>query len=196
MNPPRRQSGVMKFLTDWWSQQHQVILHDESPQLPDTAANYKTKLCSVLNFCVCSGMGKIALQFRKNLSALLRPCFVRRKKITPPARSMLDEARLVLRFRSSYGSDAAMYIQSLDDAAETKQCPADIWYHLSYLNLSTFQFTLLPLHLPARPQAAGPCYDLVVCPDASFQSSIQQFSADMDFDSRWQVDFFIISVSE
>ena len=196
MNPPRRQTGVMRFLTDWWSQQHQVVLHDESPKLPPLRGNFQTQLCCVLNFCVCSGRGQVALFFHKSLASLLRPNFVRRQKVTPPGRSALDDALLVLRFRSSYSSsDAASYLPSLEEDVEPKPCPADVWYHLSYMNLTTFHCTLLPLHLATEGQC-GPGYNLVLPPDAAFQSSVEQFSADIDFDFRWQVHFFTVSRSE
>ncbi|CAE7439801.1 HIS7 [Symbiodinium sp. CCMP2592] len=196
MNPPRRQTGVMRFLTEWWSQQHQVVLHDESPKLPPLHGEFQTQLCCVLNFCVCSGRGQVALFFHKNLASLLRPHFVRRQKVTPPGRSALDDALLVMRFSSSYSSsDAASYLLSLEDDAEPKPCPGDVWYHLSYMNLTTFHCTLLPLRLATEGQS-GPGYNLVLPPDAAFQSSVEQFSADIDFDFRWQVHFFTVSRSE
>ena len=188
LNPPKKNTGLTHMLSDWWRDKHRVFLEDE--QEPAQAQGvFRPKLCCTLNFCICSGRGRLAWDFHTNVAALLRPHFRAKKKVKPPGRFLLDDAALVLRLESSFSPDNVDMIDPFDPEPVDVQPAGAVWLHLSYINLTSFVFTVLPLTWAAEDQGR---HTLLLKPDANFEVDALAWSKRVDFQYRWEMTLFEI----
>ena len=178
MNPSasgRAKTGVMKTLSKWWSKQREIFLHDAANAAAAPGV-FKPKICSILNLCMCAGAGQQAWFFHQNVVALLRPILRAKKKIKPPARILVDEARLIVKLSSSYSSSLPDDFDPCDATSEPAKIPAALWFHISYINLTSYHFTVMPLREISNRGA-----NLRVPDDVALSSDVAAWKTFIDF---------------
>jgi hypothetical protein len=208
--------GLSQKLERQWAKDHEMLNTNDTPPLQRCQDAFQPALCHRFGVCVCSGPGEQAYHFNRNLVFWLRRyTYARRKKKTdpkpkqPPARALLDKAFVVIKLSTRVGRDSNSDddLQSAADLADgwgelAIQClgnclPAeeetshDVWLHFSYVNFSTFDFTVLQLHSVGEPSADGR-QAVAVADEPVFGTAVEMFSKVIDFDKIWIASWYTI----
>lgn len=132
--------GLMGILEENWQKQHQIFFDEKAPPIPtrnsaEATHVFKPKDCMKLGFCRCEAPGKQAFVFWKKMCKSFKGFFTKGST----NRSKLDSGMAVLK------------LQSFHSLAFASEQSLPLYFHVGYINLKTWHFTLL------RLQPRGPC---------------------------------------
>ena len=190
LHPPTPKSGLLSLLTHWWREQHTVFLQPGDEADRDASAGFKQQLCCTLSLCICSGTGQLAFWMHDNVKKLLRPLLRTKQKVKPPGRILVDEAKLVLKLTAAATASAAEATVDPFAVEQYAEQPVDLYFHLAYINLSTYHSTLLQLR-PVEPLGST----LSVLPHPEFEMDTAAWAKHINFQWRWRLEFLVIQGS-
>ena len=172
--------GLMGLLEENWKKQHRIFYDEKATQIPGRKSHeashvFKPKDCMKLGFCRCEAPGKQAFVFWKKMCKSLKEFFAK----GGANRSKLDSGMAVLKLQSvAFESDQPLY------------------FHIGYINLKTWHFTLL------RLQPRGPCLASGVQPlelkfddgNLSVELAAKVF-CQLDLGQVWECHLFLTSTT-
>ena len=174
--------GLMARLEDDWSKRHLLYYHDKAPTIPSRKSAearhvFRPKPCMKLGFCMCDDHGQAAYHFWQKLQKALKPAFAKGST----GRSKLDSGLAVLRFQKGpEGPDM--------DACSGSE---PLYFHLGYINLKTWHFTLLQLAPRCRPSGNIQPLRLaderegILTPSDGIRLAVQLFAEHFNLEAMW-----------
>jgi hypothetical protein len=205
--------GLKRKLEERWDQRHSMFLDSKVPKVVDTPSKrFMQTQCQKLGICVCQGSGHEAFCLHQNLVALARPFFavpktrkpkgskVKVKNVKPQARRHLDKAYLVLSLTAARKEPAEQvddrnWGQLAVDLTRPAGEPISHWLHVSYVNCSSWHFSVLHLDEANEGKAREDgLHILKVQSPAKFTTSFEAFSEALDFDCTWTAKWHIMEI--
>lgn len=215
--------GLLQELAEDFQKKTDLIIHDKCDPIVNLPAE-KASLCCLLGFCVCKGKGLQAQRFHNNLTTYLKQQFtpMRKRKGKAPLtgdalvkqnklkanREMMDDGFIVIKIYlqherssdlmevplSSIDSIGSGWASLLADDA-TNDVVEEVWFHLGFVNYSTWQISLLRLEEDTMTRIPG-FIKLMLPEEQSLSSAVKlspaHFQDLIDFDSRWSCKVYCI----